>query len=115
MLTVDLNEDAARAAYLACHQIALAYIFERTGNVSKSHKGAQIEFFRLSKDDGRADVELRRFISQAYEFKSMADYFTGSGGVVSPAGAVAAVATAKQFVTHFGLLVMRPDTVEKGD
>ena len=31
MLSVGLNEDAARAAYLACFHVAQAYIFERTG------------------------------------------------------------------------------------
>ncbi len=31
MLSVGLNEDAARAAYLACFHVAQAYSFERTG------------------------------------------------------------------------------------
>ena len=39
MMTVDLHEDAARAAYLASFHVAQAYIFERTGKTSKSHKG----------------------------------------------------------------------------
>jgi uncharacterized protein (UPF0332 family) len=30
MLEAGLNEDAARAAYLACFHVAQAYIFERT-------------------------------------------------------------------------------------
>ena len=59
MLTVSLNEDAARAAYLACFHTAQAYIFERTGKTSKSHHGVQTEFFRLSRDDMRTDLELR--------------------------------------------------------
>ena len=41
MLTVSLNEDAARAAYLASFHVAQAYIFERTGKTSKSHRGVQ--------------------------------------------------------------------------
>ena len=40
MLTVQLNEDAGRAAYLAGFQAAQALIFERTGTVTKTHKGA---------------------------------------------------------------------------
>lgn len=36
MLTVGLNEDAARSAYLACFHIAQAYIFERTGKTTGS-------------------------------------------------------------------------------
>ncbi len=73
MLTVGLNEDAARAAYLACFHVAQAYLFERTDRTPKSHKGVQMEFFRLVREDARADGDLRRFLSQSYEFKSVAD------------------------------------------
>ncbi len=68
MLAVGLNEDAARTAYLACFHIAQAYIFERTDKTSKSHHGVQTEFFRLTREDDRADAWLRRFLSKAYEF-----------------------------------------------
>jgi uncharacterized protein (UPF0332 family) len=78
MLLAGLNEDAARAAYLACFHLAKAYIFfERTGRASKTHHGVQAQFFRLTRDDTRADHELRRFLSQSYEFKSVADYGVG--------------------------------------
>jgi len=105
MLAVGLNEDAARAAYLACFHVAQAYIFERTSKTSKTHKGVQTEFFRLTREDSRADTELRPFLSQAYEFKSIADYFTGVDAVTSAVEAVEAVATARRFVAHFGGLV----------
>ncbi len=108
MLTVKLNEDAARAAYLASFHVAQAYIFERTGKTSKSHNGVQTEFFRLTKDDARVDPLLRRFLSQAYEFKSVADYFTGAEAVTSAADASEAVATSKRFVSHFAGLVSLP-------
>jgi uncharacterized protein (UPF0332 family) len=39
MLTVHLTEDAGRSAYLAGYQAAEAFIFERTGKVTKTHKG----------------------------------------------------------------------------
>ena len=83
MLSVGLNEDAAREAYLACFHVAQAYIFERTAKASKSHHGVQTEFFRLSKDDPRTNTGLRRFLSQSYEFKSVADYGTGPDAVTS--------------------------------
>jgi len=51
MLHAGLNEDAARAAYMAGFHVAQATIFERTDKTSKSHKGVQTEFFRLTKDD----------------------------------------------------------------
>lgn len=102
MLTVGLNKDAGRAAYPASFHAAQAYIFERTDRVSKIHRGGQAEFFRLTKDDGRGDQSLRRFLSQAYEYKSIADYFSGSSATVSPEEAVE---TAKLFVAHFSALV----------
>lgn len=105
MLAVRLNEDAARTAYLACFHIAQGYIFERTDKTSKSHHGVQTEFFRLTREDDRADAWLRRFLSKAYEFKSVADYFTGEQAVTSAEDAAAAVATAKQFVSHFEGLI----------
>jgi hypothetical protein len=42
MLTVDLTEDAGRAAYLAGYQAAEAFIFERTGKATKTHKGDRV-------------------------------------------------------------------------
>jgi uncharacterized protein (UPF0332 family) len=75
MLKAGLNEDAARAAYIASFHVAQTYIFERTGKTSKTHHGVHREFSRLTKDDRRTDPELRRFLSRAYEFKSVADYF----------------------------------------
>ncbi|QXX75938.1 HEPN domain-containing protein [Methylovirgula sp. HY1] len=105
MMTVHLHEDAARAAYFASFHVAQAYIFERTEKTSKSHKGVQTEFFRLSKDDARVDHDLRRFLSQSYEFKSVADYFMGGEAGTSEQEAADAIATAKRFIEHFSSLV----------
>ena len=105
MLAVGLNEDAARTAYLACFHVAQAYIFERTDKTSKSHHGVQTEFFRLTREDDRADAGLRRFLSKAYEIKSVADYFTGEQAVTSVEDAAAAVATAENFMSHFGAII----------
>jgi uncharacterized protein (UPF0332 family) len=76
MLSVGLNEDAARTAYLVCFHLAQAYIFERTGRGSKTHRGVQTEFFGVSRDDARADHALRRFLSGSYKFKTV-DYGKG--------------------------------------
>jgi HEPN domain len=51
MIAARLNDDAGRAAYLAAFHAAQAIIFERTGKVYKSHKGVNIEFLRLTKDN----------------------------------------------------------------
>ena len=60
MLTVNLTEDAGRSAYLAGYQAAEALIFERTGKVTKSHKGAHTEFARLTRDEPSIDSQVRR-------------------------------------------------------
>ncbi|HVC62258.1 MAG TPA: HEPN domain-containing protein [Acetobacteraceae bacterium] len=106
MLSVSLNEDAARVAYLAGFHMAQAYSFERTWETSKSYHGVQTEFLRLSKDDASVDHQLRRFLSQSYEFKSVADYGTGPEAATSAAEAADAVATARRFVSHFRELIV---------
>ena len=100
------------SAYLASFHMAQAYIFERTDKTFKTHSGVQREFFRLTKDDTRADGELRRFLSRSYEFKSIADYFAGPDPVTSAEDAAEAVATARQFVAHFTQLVPTPNAPE---
>jgi hypothetical protein len=62
------------------------------------------------KDDARVDPVLRRFLSQSYEFKSVADYLTGDEAVTSAAEAAEAVATSKRFVAHFAALVTLPES-----
>jgi uncharacterized protein (UPF0332 family) len=74
MSSIDLYDDAGRAAYLACFHVAQAIIFEREGRVLKTHRGVQTEFNRLMKDDPRADRELVGFMARAYRFKTVADY-----------------------------------------
>jgi uncharacterized protein (UPF0332 family) len=109
MLSVGLNEDAARAAYLACFHVAQAYIFERIVSASRTHRGVQTEFFRLSRDDARADHALRRFLSGSYEFKTVADYGVGPGAVISAQAAAGAITTARRFVDHFRSLIAIPN------
>jgi uncharacterized protein (UPF0332 family) len=77
MLAAGLNCDAGRAAYLAAFHAAQAIIFERASKVVKTHKGVNIEFLRLTKDDPAFMVDQRRFLSEAYDFKAVADYDSG--------------------------------------
>jgi uncharacterized protein (UPF0332 family) len=104
MLDGGLPEHAARTAYLACFHAARAYSFERSGNVAKTHKGVQSEFYRLSKDDGRVDPNLRTFLSRAYAYKATADYETGSDDTTTPADARDAIETGRRFVAEFARL-----------
>ena len=47
------------------------------------------------------DQELRRFLSQAYELKLIADFFNGPSDTISAEGVAEAVETSKRFVAHF--------------
>lgn len=98
MLTVNLTADAGRAAYLAGYQAAEALIFERTGKVTKTHKGAHREFARLTVGEVRIDKQLRQFLPQAHDLKAICDYELGPEAVVPHDKAVAAVETSGRFV-----------------
>ena len=105
MLSIDLTEDAGRAAYLAGYQAAEALIFERTGKVTKSHKGAHTEFARLTRNEPLIDAPLRRFLPQAYDLKAICDYELGPDAVVPYEKAAAAVQTAAHFVDCISSLI----------
>ena len=98
MLSVQLNDDAARAAYLAAFHAAQAVIFERSGRVVKTHRGVQSEFLRLTKDDPLFTPNERIFLSQAYDFKAVADYETGFAEL-SAEEATAALERGRGFVS----------------
>ena len=91
MMTVDLNEAAARTAYLAGFHAAQAFISEKLGKVMKTHKGVQAELYKLTGDDAAFPPALRLFLSQAYNFKAIADYETGPGSEVSAERAATAL------------------------
>ncbi len=103
-----LNEDAGREVYLVCFHAARVLIFERTQKSAKTHQGVQSEFYRLTKDDGRLDTELRRFLSRAYQFKSIADYEIGPSAVVTPEEAAEAIVTAGRFIEMVATLIELP-------
>jgi len=98
MLTVGLTEDGGRAAYLAGYQAAQAFIFERSGKVTKTHEGAHAEFARLSANEPRIDLELRRFLPRTYDLKAICDHELGPDAVVPFERAEAAVQAATRFV-----------------
>lgn len=98
MLAVGLTEDAGRTVYLAGFHAAEALIFDRTGKTAKTHKGLQTEFARLTRDDSRIDIALRRFLPRAYDLKAICDYELGPDAVVPFGQAEAAVQAAARFV-----------------
>jgi uncharacterized protein (UPF0332 family) len=103
--SVDLAEAAGRASYLAAFHAAQALIFERTGKPSKTHRGVHIQFARLTKDEPRVTPELREFLPQSYNLKSVADYEIGPDATVPLAEAMAAISTAERFVDRIAELV----------
>lgn len=105
MLSVDLTEDAGRAAYLAGFHAAQALIFETEGRVFKTHSGVRSEFLRLTKGDPAVTAELRAFLGQAYQLKAIADYETGPGSRVPAEKAGEAIRTARRFVDCVAALV----------
>jgi uncharacterized protein (UPF0332 family) len=90
---------AAREAYLAAYHAAEAYVFHCTGKIAKTHSGLRSEFNRLAKDEPRIGRDLVKFLSAAYELKSIADYNTDPATRITADQAQDAIATATRFVT----------------
>jgi uncharacterized protein (UPF0332 family) len=95
---IDLAEAAGRAAYLAVFHAAQALIFDRIGKVPKTHHGVHAQFSRLARSEPRIGIELPRFLSQAYDFKTVADYEIGPDATVPLAEAISAIEAAQRFI-----------------
>ena len=78
ILAAGVGEDAGRNAYLAAFHAAQALIAERTGKDAKTHRGVHSQFARLTRNEARLGRELRQFLAQAYDIKSIADYGFGT-------------------------------------
>lgn len=102
------NDEAGRAAYLAGLHAAQALIFERTGKISKQHRGVQRLLQQVTKDEPRFDMELRAFLGRTYNLKAIADYLTGPGSEVSVEQAEQAIATAERFIACIVELLAEP-------
>lgn len=98
MLAIDLWDAAGRTAYLAAFHAAQAFIFVRSGRIMKSHHGVHTEFLRLSRTDQAISAELRQFLSQAYNLKSIADYETGLEAKITRERATHALQQAAAFI-----------------
>jgi uncharacterized protein (UPF0332 family) len=107
ILEIELGDDSGRAAYLAALHAAQALIFERTGRVAKTHRGVHGQFLRLVAGEPGVDTELRRFLSEGYKLKAIADYEVGPEAVVPLQEAAAAIGTAARFVETVAELLDR--------
>ena len=105
---INLPVAAGRAAYLAAYHAAQAFIFDRTGKISKTHSGARSEFARLAKDGPLIDRAFTAFLAQAYTLKEIADYGVGPDARVTIAEAREAIETAARFVDEMSCLISPP-------
>jgi len=105
MFSVELTDDAGRAAYLAGLHAAQALIFENTDKIIKSHRGAQGELRRLLRNEPSFDRDLLAFLSRTYHLKDIADYETGPGAMVSVEHAQEAIQTGRRFVETIARLL----------
>ena len=108
ILGIGLGEEAARTGYLADFHAAQALIYERTGREAKTHRGVHSQFALLSKNEASLPADLRRFLAQAYDLKTIADYATGPDAVVPLRQAALAIETARRFVAAVEQLVSMP-------
>lgn len=92
------GDEAGRLAYLAAFHAAQALIAERTSRTAKTHAGVHSQFHLLTKDDARIEPDLRGFLSDAFDLKTVSDYGVGPDATVSPEEAEAAIVTAIKFV-----------------
>ena len=98
ILAAGVGEAAGRNAYLAAFHAAQALIAERTGKDAKTHKGVLAQLARLARNEPRLCLELRQFLAQAYDIKSIADYGLGPDTDVPLDRAGATIDTAEKFV-----------------
>ena len=98
-------EDAARNAYYAALHAAKALIFERTGQIHKSHGGVHKLFIQLIRTEPSLDPALRTFLTRGYDFKRIADYDVETGSQITPERAAGAVAEAERFVAVIRALI----------
>ena len=101
---IKLAEAAGRAAYLAVFHAAQALIFERNGKVPKTHHGVHAQFSRLARSEPRIG-DLPRFLSRAYDFKTVADYEIGPDATVPLAEAKCAIKAARRFIDRIAELL----------
>jgi uncharacterized protein (UPF0332 family) len=95
---IRLAQVAARSAYYAAFHAAEAFIYERLGNVPKTHDGVRIELARLLKHEPRIGRDTKAFLAQAYKYKEISDYATDLEDAVPLEDAKHAIAAAEDFI-----------------
>ena len=108
VLTVGVFRQVARLAYHAQFHAAQALIFERSGQVGKTHKGVNVQFHKLAKSEASFDPNLAGKLSATYHYKEIADYEIGVRAVVSADDATTAITIAEHFVAEVKRVLANP-------
>ena len=112
VVTLRITYIAGREAYLAAYHAAEAYLHHRTGKIAKTHRGLRTEFARLARSEPRIDPEFVRFLANAYEIKSIADYGAEPEANVSLEQANTAIETAGRLIDCIAGLIGSGDGAE---
>ena len=97
-LSINIPRQAARLACYAQFHAAQALIFERTGKVSKTHKGVDKVFHKLAQAEPTFPAGFAAQLTKAYNYKETADYSTDFSAPITQTLASDAISTAERFV-----------------
>ena len=98
ILSIGIPKQAARLAYYAQFHAAQALIFERTGNIAKTHRGVKIQFHKFASDDPAIGLGLAAELAASYHFKEAADYEIEPENAIGAEDAAEAIRIAERFV-----------------
>ena len=98
ILAASVPQQAARLAYYAQFHSAQALIFERTGKISKTHKGVHRQLHQLARTEPALPPGFATQLTKSYNYKERADYDTDITEPIMPARAGEAIATAESFI-----------------
>lgn len=112
VVTLGITYIAGREAYLAAYHAAEAFLHHRTGKIAKTHRGLRTEFARLAQSEPRIDPEFVRFLANAYEIKSVADYGAEPEANVSMEQASLTIETAGRLIDCIAGLIGPLDAAE---
>jgi uncharacterized protein (UPF0332 family) len=94
--TLGITYIAGPEAYLTAYHATEAILHHRTGRIAKTHRGLGTEFARLARTEPRINAEFVRFLANAYEIKSVADYGAEPEANVSMEDACVTIETASR-------------------
>ena len=77
-----------------------AHLSEDIARTVKTHKGVQMEFYRLTKDDPGLPADVKGFLAHGFVLKTVADYGVGPGADVPYDEALEAIGVASRSIAY---------------